>query len=424
MEDDMEKILVKGGSNLNGQVNISSAKNSVLPIIAASLLSDGKVIIKNYPSLNDVRVLTEVLDDIGCQINMDEITYDLEIDPRNIKKYTADCELVKKMRASFLVMGPMLAKYKKFTLSCPGGCKIGTRPIDLHLKGFEALGAEIVQKHGFIEIIGENLRGKEIYLDFPSVGATENIMMAATLIEGRTIITNPALEPEIEDLANFLNSMGAKVQFNINSKIIIDGVKVLHGTEYRPIYDRIEAGTFMVAAAITNSKIEIHGVNQDHLEPVIQKLVECGINIEIDKNTNIAIVDGRKEIEAIDIITGPHPGYPTDMQSQMMALLTLANGTSLIQENVFENRFMTVAELSRMGADIKIKGNTAIIAGVEQLTGCGVKASDLRSGAALILAGLVAQGYTEVDDIYHIDRGYMNIEEKFSKLGAEVYRVS
>ena len=419
----MEKILVKSGQKLSGQVDISAAKNSVLPIIAASILSDEKVIIKNYPSLNDVRVLTEVLYDIGCDISMDEINYDLQIDPTNIKKYTANCELVKKMRASFLVMGPMLAKYKKFTLSCPGGCNIGTRPIDLHLKGFEALGAKIVQEHGFIEIIGENLKGKEIYLDFPSVGATENIMMAASRIEGRTVINNPALEPEIEDLANFLNSMGAKVQFNINSTIIIDGVKSLKGTTYQPIYDRIEAGTFMVAAAITNSTIQINGVEEEHLKPVIQKLIESGSEITIDSKTKIAIVKGPKEIIPTDIITRPHPGYPTDMQSQMMSLLAIANGNCNIEETVFENRFMNVAELSRMGADIKIKGNTSIITGVKKLTGCQVKASDLRSGAALILAGLVAEGYTEIEDIYHIDRGYMNIEDKFSKLGAQIYRV-
>ncbi|WP_297520956.1 UDP-N-acetylglucosamine 1-carboxyvinyltransferase [uncultured Clostridium sp.] len=419
----MEKILVKSGQKLSGQVDISAAKNSVLPIIAASILSDEKVIIKNYPSLNDVRVLTEVLYDIGCDISMDEINYDLQIDPTNIKKYTANCELVKKMRASFLVMGPMLAKYKKFTLSCPGGCNIGTRPIDLHLKGFEALGAKIVQEHGFIEIIGENLKGNEIYLDFPSVGATENIMMAASRIEGRTVINNPALEPEIEDLANFLNSMGAKVQFNINSTIIIDGVKSLKGTTYQPIYDRIEAGTFMVAAAITNSTIQINGVEEEHLKPVIQKLIESGSEITIDSKTKIAIVKGPKEIIPTDIITRPHPGYPTDMQSQMMSLLAIANGNCNIEETVFENRFMNVAELSRMGADIKIKGNTSIITGVKKLTGCQVKASDLRSGAALILAGLVAEGYTEIEDIYHIDRGYMNIEDKFSKLGAQIYRV-
>ena len=420
----MEKILVKSGQSLSGQVNISSAKNSVLPIIAASLLADGKVIIKNYPSLNDVKVLTEVLYDMGCYVNMDEINYNLEIDPTNIKKSTADCELVKKMRASFLVMGPMLAKYKKFTLSCPGGCNIGTRPIDLHLKGFEALGATIIQEHGFIEIIGENLKGNEIYLDFPSVGATENIMMAASIIDGRTVINNPALEPEIEDLADFLNSMGAKVQFNINSTIIIDGVKSLSGTEYTPIYDRIEAGTFMVAAAITKSKIQINGVEEEHLKPVIQKLIETGTTISIDKKTKIAIVEGPKDIIPVDITTRPHPGYPTDMQSQMMSLLSIANGGSIIEETVFENRFMNVAELSRMGADIKVKGNSAMITGVGELTGCEVRASDLRSGAALVLAGLVADGYTQIDDIYHIDRGYMNIEEKFSKLGAQVYRVN
>ena len=393
----MEKILVKSGQSLSGQVNISSAKNSVLPIIAASLLADGKVIIKNYPSLNDVKVLTEVLYDMGCYVNMDEINYNLEIDPTNIKKSTADCELVKKMRASFLVMGPMLAKYKKFTLSCPGGCNIGTRPIDLHLKGFEALGATIIQEHGFIEIIGENLKGNEIYLDFPSVGATENIMMAASIIDGRTVINNPALEPEIEDLADFLNSMGAKVQFNINSTIIIDGVKSLSGTEYTPIYDRIEAGTFMVAAAITKSKIQINGVEEEHLKPVIQKLIETGTTISIDKKTKIAIVEGPKDIIPVDITTRPHPGYPTDMQSQMMSLLSIANGGSIIEETVFENRFMNVAELSRMGADIKVKGNSAMITGVGELTGCEVRASDLRSGAALVLAGLVADGYTQID---------------------------
>ena len=420
----MEKILVKSGQNLSGEVDISSAKNSVLPIIAASLLADGKVIIKNYPSLNDVKVLTEVLYDMGCHVNMDEVNYNLEIDPTNIKKSTADCELVKKMRASFLVMGPMLAKYKKFTLSCPGGCNIGTRPIDLHLKGFEALGAKIIQEHGFIEIIGENLKGNEIYLDFPSVGATENIMMAASIIEGRTVINNPALEPEIEDLADFLNSMGGRIQFNVNSTIIIDGVKSLHGTEYRPIYDRIEAGTFMVAAAITRSKIQINGVEEEHLKPVIQKLIEAGTSVSIDKETKIAIVEGPKDIIPVDIITRPHPGYPTDMQSQMMSLLSIANGFSIIEETVFENRFMNVAELSRMGADIKVKGNSAMITGVSELTGCEVRASDLRSGAALVLAGLVADGYTQIDDIYHIDRGYMNIEEKFSKLGAEIYRVN
>ncbi|MGL4763411.1 MAG: UDP-N-acetylglucosamine 1-carboxyvinyltransferase [Sarcina sp.] len=419
----MEKILVKSGQQLSGQVDISSAKNSILPIIAASLLADEKVIIKNYPSLNDVRVLTEVLYDMGCHINMDEINYNLEINPTTIKKFTADCELVKKMRASFLVMGPMLAKYKKFTLSCPGGCNIGTRPIDLHLKGFEALGAKVIQEHGFIKIIGENLKGGELYLDFPSVGATENIMMAASIIEGRTVINNPALEPEIEDLADFLNSMGAKVRFNVNSTIIIDGVKSLHGTEYRPIYDRIEAGTFMVAAAITGSKIQINGVEEEHLKPVIQKLIESGTSINIDKESKIAIVEGPKEIVSVDITTRPHPGYPTDMQSQMMSLLSIANGVGIIEETVFENRFMNVAELSRMGADIKIKGNSAMVAGVRKLTGCQVRASDLRSGAALILAGLVADGYTQIDDIYHIDRGYMHIEEKFSKLGAQVYRV-
>ncbi|MGL5633681.1 MAG: UDP-N-acetylglucosamine 1-carboxyvinyltransferase [Sarcina sp.] len=419
----MEKILVKSGKMLSGEVDISSAKNSVLPIIAGAILSDEKVIIKNYPDLKDVRVLIDVLLDLGCEIEQNNITLELVISSEKISKSTADCELVKKMRASFLVMGPMLAKYKKFTLSCPGGCNIGSRPIDLHLKGFEALGAKIRQEHGFIEIDGTNLRGNEIYLDFPSVGATENLMMVATLLKGQTIIHNPALEPEVEDLANFLISMGAKIYFNHNSSIIIDGVDHLNGTVYRPIFDRIEAGTFMVAAAITGSKIQINGVNKDHLSPVINKLEDVGCKITIDENREIAIVEGNSIITSTDIKTLPHPGYPTDMQSQMMTLLSLGNETSTIEETVFENRFMNVPELVRMGADIKIKGNVAIIKGVDYLTGCETRATDLRAGAALILAGLVAKGYTLITDIYHIDRGYVNVEQKFRKLGAEIYRV-
>ncbi|MGL4742626.1 MAG: UDP-N-acetylglucosamine 1-carboxyvinyltransferase [Sarcina sp.] len=419
----MEKILVKSGNKLSGEVNISSAKNSVLPIIAAAILSDEKVIIQNYPNLRDVRVLIDVLIDLGCEVEENNITLELVISSKNISKSTADCELVRKMRASFLVMGPMLAKYKKFTLSCPGGCNIGSRPIDLHLKGFEALGAKIKQEHGFIEIDGTNLRGNEIYLDFPSVGATENLMMVATLLKGQTIIHNPALEPEVEDLADFLRSMGAKIYFNYNSSIIIEGVDRLKGTVYRPIFDRIEAGTFMVAAAITGSKIQINGVNKEHLSPVISKLENVGCDIIVDEKSEIAIVEGKGLIENTDIKTLPHPGYPTDMQSQMMSLLSLGNGTSTIEETVFENRFMNVSELVRMGANIKIKGNVAIINGVDYLTGCEVKATDLRAGAALILAGLVARGYTLITDIYHIDRGYVNVEEKFRKLGAEIYRV-
>lgn len=420
----MEKIVVKSGQKLSGEVNISLAKNSVLPIIAATILADNLVIIKNYPKLEDVKVLTEVLNDIGCYINMDESSHNLKIDSRSINKYTANSELVRKMRASFLIMGPMLAKYKRFRLASPGGCNIGTRPIDLHLKGFEALGAKVIQKHGFVEVLGENLKGSTIYLDFPSVGATENLIMAASLIEGKTTIINPALEPEIEDLANFLNSMGAKIKGAGKGNIEIEGVKSLSGGEYTPIYDRIEAGTFMVAAAITCSKIKINGVEENHLKPVIEKLKEIGTSISVDNETKIAIVEGNDVILPTDIKTMPYPGYPTDMQSQIMSLLSLARGNSVIEESVFENRFMNAAELCRMGANIKIRGNSAIIQGVNKLTGCEVKATDLRAGASLILAGLVAEGYTKISDIYHIDRGYVNIEEKFRALGAEIYRIN
>ncbi len=420
----MEKIVVKSGQKLSGEVNISLAKNSVLPIIAATILADNPVIIKNYPKLEDVKVLTEVLNDIGCYINMDESSHNLKIDSRSINKYTANSELVRKMRASFLIMGPMLAKYKRFRLASPGGCNIGTRPIDLHLKGFEALGAKVIQKHGFVEVLGENLKGSTIYLDFPSVGATENLIMAASLIEGKTTIINPALEPEIEDLANFLNSMGAKIKGAGKGNIEIEGVKSLSGGEYTPIYDRIEAGTFMVAAAITCSKIKINGVEENHLKPVIEKLKEIGTSISVDNETKIAIVEGNDVILPTDIKTMPYPGYPTDMQSQIMSLLSLARGNSVIEESVFENRFMNAAELCRMGANIKIRGNSAIIQGVNKLTGCEVKATDLRAGASLILAGLVAEGYTKISDIYHIDRGYVNIEEKFRALGAEIYRIN
>lgn len=420
----MEKIVVKSGQKLCGEVNISLAKNSVLPIIAATILADDPVIIKNYPKLEDVKVLTEVLNDIGCYINKDESSHNLKIDSSSINKYTANSELVRKMRASFLIMGPMLAKYKRFRLASPGGCNIGTRPIDLHLKGFEALGAKVVQKHGFVEVIGENLKGTTIYLDFPSVGATENLIMAASLIEGKTTIINPALEPEIEDLANFLNSMGAKIKGAGKGNIEIEGVKSLSGGEYTPIYDRIEAGTFMVAAAITCSKIKINGVEENHLKPVIEKLKEIGTSISVDNETKIAIVEGNEVILPTDIKTMPYPGYPTDMQSQIMSLLSLARGNSVIEESVFENRFMNAGELCRMGANIKIRGNSAIIQGVNKLTGCEVKATDLRAGASLILVGLVAEGYTKISDIYHIDRGYVNIEGKFRALGAEIYRIN
>lgn len=417
----MEKIVIKGGKKLKGDVDISLAKNSVLPIIVASILSPNEIIIKDTPVLEDVTVLANLLKDLNCEVDFSHETGNLKINTRNLEPISANSDLIRKMRASFLIMGPMLARFGSCKISMPGGCNIGSRPIDLHLKGFKLLGAEIVIGHGFVEAKAKKLKGNRIYLDFPSVGATENLLMAAVFAEGTTIIENAAEEPEIWDLGNFLNSMGAKIEGAGLGRITIEGVESLMGVEYKPIYDRIEAGTFMVAAAITDSIITINGINEDHLRPTIEKLKECGVKIEV--NGECMIVDGRGKKKAVDIKTLPYPGFPTDMQPQMLSLLALTEGSSVITETVFENRFMHVAELVRMGASIKIDGRTAILEGVSNLTGCSVKATDLRAGAAMILAGLVAQGETEIGELYHIDRGYTNIEEKFRKLGADIYRV-
>ncbi|MCF0148735.1 MAG: UDP-N-acetylglucosamine 1-carboxyvinyltransferase [Clostridium sp.] len=417
----MEKIVVEGGNKLRGEVNVSLAKNSVLPIIVASILSPNDIVIKSAPMLEDVVVLTDLLLGMNCDIESYENS-DLKINTSNLENVNMNSELIRKMRASFLIMGPMLSRFGKCRISMPGGCNIGSRPIDLHLKGFKLLGAEVDMEHGYVEAKAKRLKGNRIYLDFPSVGATENILMAAVLAEGTTIIENAAEEPEIWDLANFLNSMGAKIHGAGVGKITVEGVDSLKGVTYKPIYDRVEAGTFMVAAAITNSKITINGANEDHLRPTIEKLKECGVKFETIKEDTI-LVDGTRTKSPVDIKTLPYPGFPTDMQAQMMALLSVTKGSSIITETVFENRFMHVAELVRMGANIKIDGRTAIIEGVSNLTGCDVKATDLRAGAAMILAGLVAQGKTEISELYHIDRGYVNIEEKFRGLGANIYRV-
>ena len=415
----MKKIVVKGGNKLKGEVNISAAKNSVLPIIAASILCEEDIIIENAPMLEDVFVICNLLSSLNCNLKIEN--NNIKINTKNINSIDADSNLIRKMRASFLIMGPMLSRFGYCRLSLPGGCNIGSRPIDLHLKGFKALGADITMGYGYVEAKAKKLRGTTIYLDFPSVGATENIIMAATLAEGRTIIENAAEEPEIADLAGFLNSMGAKVSGAGTGTVIIDGVKKLKGTSYKPIYDRIEAGTFIIAAAITNSKITINGVNSNHLTPVLEKLKECGI--EFIENGEKIIVDGTLNKNPIDIKTMPYPGFPTDMQPQIMSLLSIVNGSSIVTETVFENRFMHIAELNRMGANIKIDGRTAFVEGVRKLTGCDVKATDLRAGAAMILAGLVAEGYTSIGDIYHIDRGYVNIEEKFKRIGADIQRI-
>ena len=412
--------MVRGGLKLSGEVCISAAKNSVLPIIAASILSGEKCIIENTPMLEDVFVISDVLKSIGASIYFDRETSKMTIDTSEVCQCEPSSELVKKIRASFLIMGPMIARFGKVRISLPGGCNIGTRPIDLHLKGFTALGAEVSVGHGYVEANASKLLGAKIYLDFPSVGATENIMMAAVLAEGETVIENAAAEPEIEDLSKFLISMGANINGAGTDTIRIIGVKRLKGTTHKPIGDRIEAGTFMAAAAITKSKIRINGINEQHVKPVIAKLTEMGVVIISDGDG--IFVDGEKILKPVDIKTMPYPGFPTDMQAQMMALLCAINGTSIITETIFENRYMHAVEMKRMGANIKIDGRSAIIEGINKLSGCEVKATDLRAGAALILCGLVADGITEITDIYHIDRGYVEIENKFKRLGADIRR--
>ena len=419
----MEKLIIHGGHELHGRVKISGAKNAVLPIIAATLLAQDKpCVLDEVPYLNDVCTIAEVLRQLGAKVDFNRQQHTLFVDSTVLKTVDAPYDLVRKMRASFVIMGPLLARYGKAKISMPGGCAIGTRPIDLHLKGFEALGAEIEIGHGFISATAPNgLKGTSIYLDFPSVGATENIIMAACMAEGQTILENAAQEPEIIDLANFLNLMGATIRGAGTNVIKITGVPKLIGHNYTIIPDRIEAGTYMVAVAMTGGDIYIENAISEHLKPVIAKLNEAGVKIEED-------IDGirvscNKRPKAIDIKTLPYPGFPTDMQAQFMAMLTIADGTGLVTETVFENRFMHVDELKRMGACIKVDGRTSIVEGVPSLNGCQVKATDLRAGAAMVLAGLVANGETEVSYIHHIDRGYDNLVEKLCGLGADICRV-
>ncbi|MBU3143130.1 UDP-N-acetylglucosamine 1-carboxyvinyltransferase [Clostridium sp. CF012] len=418
----MDKLVIKGGKKLQGEVNISSAKNSVLPILVATILNGNNCTIENAPMLEDVFVICEVLKSLKASVSIDRINNKVKINTANLFDNDANDELVRRMRASFLIMGPMLGRFGTFKISLPGGCNIGTRPIDLHLKGLAALGAEISVGHGYVEAKAKKLRGSNIYLDYPSVGATENIMMAATLADGETVIGNAAEEPEIVDLARFLRAMGAQISGEGTDTIRIIGVKDFKEVVYRPIYDRIEAGTFMITAAMTKSLIKINGVDELHLKPIIAKLTEMGVSMEINKNS--IIVDGRKKLKPVDIKTMPYPGFPTDMQAQMMSLLCTVKGTSIITETIFENRFMQAVELKRMGANIKIDGRSAVIEGIDAFTGSEVTATDLRAGAALILAGLTAEGSTTISDIYHIDRGYVSIEQKLKGLGAEIERVS
>ena len=418
----MEKLIVKGGNRLVGAVKTSGAKNAVLPIIAASILGTTPSHLDEVPMLEDVHTISEVLKCLGLSVECSPEKNVLDIDSTEITSYEAPYELVRTMRASFLVMGPLLARIGKARISMPGGCAIGARPIDIHLKGFEALGVKIEQGHGYIEASApEGLKGTSIYFDFPSVGATENIMMAASLAEGTTILENAAEEPEIVDLANYLNKMGAKIRGAGTDTIRIEGVDKLHGADYTIIPDRIEAGTYMIAAAMTGGDIVVENVLPEHQKPLIAKLREAGAVVEEDID-KVRVI-GKNQLKAVSIKTLPYPGFPTDMQAQMMAMMVIAEGRSKVTETVFENRFMHVVELNRMGAQISTEGRSAVIDGPCKLTGCDVRATDLRAGAAMILAGLVAEGTTRIGDLHHIDRGYENIVAKLKNMGADIERV-
>lgn len=418
----MEKLIVKGGNRLVGAVKTSGAKNAVLPIIAASILGTTPSHLDEVPILEDVHTISEVLKCLGLAVKCSPEKNVLDIDSTEITSYEAPYELVRTMRASFLVMGPLLARIGKARISMPGGCAIGARPIDIHLKGFEALGVKIEQGHGYIEASApEGLKGTSIYFDFPSVGATENIMMAASLAEGTTILENAAEEPEIVDLGNYLNKMGAKIRGAGTDTIRIEGVEKLHGADYTIIPDRIEAGTYMIAAAMTGGDVVVENVLPEHQKPLIAKLREAGAVVEEDID-KVRVI-GKNPLKAVSIKTLPYPGFPTDMQAQMMAMMVIAEGRSKVTETVFENRFMHVVELNRMGAQISTEGRSAVIDGPCKLTGCDVRATDLRAGAAMILAGLVAEGTTRIGDLHHIDRGYENIVAKLKNLGADIERV-
>lgn len=418
-----EILIINSNGPLKGEVNISGAKNSALPILAACVLGTEEIILDGVPELKDVEIMVEVLKHLGSEVKyLDKNT--LSINSSSINTCETPYELMDKMRASFVVMGPLLSRFHAAYTKAPGGCNIGSRPIDLHLKGFEALGAVNRVNNDEIAIEAKKgLTGTEIYLDFPSVGATQNIIMAACLAKGKTTLENAAKEPEIVDLASFLSKMGANIKGAGTSTIVIEGVEKLTGTRHTIIPDRIEAATYMTAAAMTRGEVLINNVIGSHIRPVIAKLVEMGVDVEEIEDEDKIIVKAPKRLKSTNIQTLPYPGFPTDAQAQFMALMTVCEGESRIQETVFENRFMHVEELMKMGAVIATSGNRATIAGVKKLHGADVKATDLRAGAALVMAGLVAKGTTRVFDIYHIDRGYSNLVEKLTKLGADIKRV-
>ena len=417
----MEKLLIKGGNTLSGKIKCSGAKNAALPMIAATILSDEKITLKNLPYLQDITTIFELLGSMGAEILLDE-NMNFTISSSNLKAIEARYELVKTMRASILVLGPLLAKYGKARIALPGGCAIGTRPVNFHLDALEQLGAKIILKNGYIEASANKLYGNKIRFDGVTVTGTENLMMAATLAEGRTTLTNVAKEPEIIDLAEMLSSMGAKITGAGSDEIIIDGVNSLHGSEYSIPADRIEAGTYLTAAAVTNGNITVEGINPKRLMKVIYKLDDTGADITYKKDS-ISISMNRDRPRPVDVTTAPFPEFPTDMQAQFSVINAISSGTSNIYETVFENRFMHILELNRMGCDITVQGNHAVINGVPSLYGAEVMATDLRASASLILAGLCAKGETIVDRIYHIDRGYERIEEKLKYLGADITRL-
>lgn len=417
----MEKLLIKGGASLKGEISCSGAKNAALPMIAATILSDEDIILKNLPYLQDITTMFELLGSMGADILLNE-NMDFTIATNNLKEKEARYELVKTMRASILVLGPLVAKYGEAKIALPGGCAIGSRPVNYHLDALEQLGATITLKNGYIEASAKKLIGSKIKFDGITVTGTENIMMAACLAEGTTILTNVAKEPEIIDLAEFLNKMGAKISGAGSDEITIEGVKKLYGTDHSIPADRIEAGTYLVAAAVTNGEIKINGINPNRLIKVLDKLIETGAKVETSEDS-ISLIMNKDKPKPVDITTAPFPEFPTDMQAQFSVINALANGVSNIYETVFENRFMHVQELNRMGCNIQINGNQAIIEGVDSLYGAEVMATDLRASASLILAGLCAKGETKVDRIYHIDRGYERIEEKLNYLGANIIRL-
>ena len=420
----MDKILIKGGKPLLGTVEISGAKNAALPALAATLLTGDAVVLQNVPCVRDIQTTSQMLRDLGCDTDFRtlESTHSCRVSAHNVTSCEAPYELVKTMRASVLVLGPLLARFGKARVSLPGGCAIGARPIDLHIKAFEKLGAEIVIEHGYVEARARRLKGAEIFFDRITVTGTENLMMAAALAEGKTVLNNAAREPEVSDLADLLRAMGAEISGDGSSVIHIKGTDRLHGAQHTIIPDRIETGTFLVAGAITGGDVEIRACRADHLSAVIEKMEETGVVIE-RASPSVLKVSAPSGIKARDVTTLEHPGFATDMQAQYMALMTQGEGTSIITETIFENRFMHASEMVRMGASIKIEGNRAIVFGKTTLTGAKVIASDLRASASLVLAGLVAQGDTFIDRVYHLDRGYERIEEKLKGLGADIRRV-